>query len=131
MQDNEANEILYTLKEASTRLRVAESTVWRWVDRGLIPAYRLPGRRIRLKKEDVEAAMKPVKAGEIPAAPPDHWREWVVYETGSGLPAETVIARAKALRARILRRRRGVPLPDSVEDIRQMREERSRQMDAW
>src|SRR5438477_4679756 len=124
MQEQQG-EPLYTLKEAASEFRVAESTVWRWVDKGLIPAYRLPGRRIRLKKSDVEKAIRPA------ARPAAEWEKWIVGETGIGVDPEVAIARSLEHMARVRARRGGEPLPDSVEDIRQMREERSREMDNW
>ncbi len=38
------------------------------------------------------------------------------------------LAEARALRQRILERREGVPLPDSVEALRELREERDEQI---
>ena len=126
MQEYEQNKTFLTIREVAGELHVAESTVWRWVDRGLIPAYRLPARRIRIKKSDVEKAMKPAK--ESPAT---DWEKWIVDESGVGIDPEVAIRESNELIRRIRQRRGGVPMPDSVEDIRQMREERSREMDNW
>ena len=38
------------------------------------------------------------------------------------------LAEARALRQKILKRREGVPLPDSVEMLRELREERDEQI---
>ena len=112
-------------------MRVAESTVWRWVDKGLLPGYRLPGRRIRIRKSDVEKAMKPAKETRAETGPPEAWRKWIVHETGVGVDPEAAIEKSNELARKILARRGGVPLPSSVDDIREMREERSRQLDEW
>jgi hypothetical protein len=44
---------------------------------------------------------------------------------------EEFLQLARKLREDIGRRRNGVPLPDSAEDIRLAREERDLEMDAW
>ena len=129
MQEYQASETYVSIKDAAAALHVAESTVWRWVDRGLIPAYRLPGRRIRLKKEDVARALKPVEAEAKQAQA--NWRDWIVEESGKDVPPEVAIERANRLIERQRAERGGRVQPDSVDDIRQMREERSREMDAW
>ena len=182
MQENESKETYCTIREVADELRVAESTVWRWVDRGLVPAYRLPGRRIRIKKSDVEKAMIPTqRPAEAENEAQADWQAWIVDETGVGLdpPAaiekskelmrrrlgrggrsdqpvgETaagaldprrwveaasgaeeadplaVLADARRLQAKMRARRGGLPLPSSVDDIGEMREERSREMDRW
>ncbi|MFQ6014501.1 MAG: type II toxin-antitoxin system Phd/YefM family antitoxin [Anaerolineae bacterium] len=41
---------------------------------------------------------------------------------------KTALAQAQALREAILARRNGVPFPDSVEDLRQLREERDSEL---
>ena len=129
MQQYQSSENYVTIKDAAAELHVAESTVWRWVDRGLIPAYRLPGRRIRLKKEDVARALKPIEA-EAHKAPPN-WREWIVGAQGKDVPPEVAIAKADAVVRRMRAERAGREEPDSTEDIRRMREERSAEMDSW
>jgi len=48
----------YTYAEAATILRVAESTLWRWVSKGLVPCHRA-GRLVRFTDADLTAALKP------------------------------------------------------------------------
>lgn len=48
MQDKE----LLTVKEVATFLRVSRVTVWRWCQRGIIPASRL-GRNWRIRRDDL------------------------------------------------------------------------------
>jgi len=130
MQDahekQEPDEVYYTIREAANHLRVAESTVWRWVDRGLMPAYRLPGRRLRLKKEDVEMAVKPTQE-QRPQAP--DWRQWVTERHGGRIPLDELMARVEEHKQKMVARRRGKPLPSSVDDIRAARGEWGRRLD--
>ena len=45
------NEVL-TIKEVASYLRVSSVTVWRWCQKGVIPATRV-GRNWRIRREDV------------------------------------------------------------------------------
>ena len=51
----------YTVPEAARRLKVSPSTIWRWIDAEKLPAYRIGPRAIRIKREDLDAAIRPVK----------------------------------------------------------------------
>jgi excisionase family DNA binding protein len=157
MQDShesQESEVYYSIREAASQLRVAESTVWRWVDKGLVPAYRLPGRRIRIKKADVDMALKPTRqpaarqlheeeerqrqearrriagttrAGQ-PADLPD-WRKWIVKEHGVGVDIDDLMKRAQTLHDEMLTSHGGKHLPSSVDDLREAREELGRRLD--
>ncbi len=48
----------YTYAEAARTLRVAESTLRRWVSKGLVPCHRV-GRLVRFTEADLTAAVKP------------------------------------------------------------------------
>ncbi|MGW3610551.1 helix-turn-helix domain-containing protein [Micromonospora sp. NPDC005163] len=54
----------YTYAEAAVKLRVAETTLRRWVSKGRVPCHRL-GRLVRFTDEDLAAAYKafPALAG--------------------------------------------------------------------
>lgn len=47
----------YTYAEAAVKLRIAESTLRRWVSKGRVPCHRL-GRLVRFTDEDLTAAYK-------------------------------------------------------------------------
>ncbi|WP_435586125.1 helix-turn-helix domain-containing protein [Micromonospora aurantiaca (nom. illeg.)] len=51
----------YTYAEAAGKLRIAETTLRRWVSKGRIPCHRL-GRKVRFTDEDLAAAYKPAPA---------------------------------------------------------------------
>ncbi|SCL26967.1 DNA binding domain-containing protein, excisionase family [Micromonospora rhizosphaerae] len=45
----------YTYAEAAAKLRIAETTLRRWVSKGRVPCHRL-GRKVRFTDSDLEAA---------------------------------------------------------------------------
>ncbi|MFE9690827.1 helix-turn-helix domain-containing protein [Micromonospora sp. NPDC005806] len=51
----------YTYAEAAEKLRIAETTLRRWVSKGRVPCHRL-GRLVRFTDEDLAAAYKPAPA---------------------------------------------------------------------
>ncbi len=51
----------YTVPEAATLLRVSRSTIWRWIEAGRLRAYRVGPRNVRIKREDLEDAVTPVR----------------------------------------------------------------------
>ena len=56
------DEEFVTVAEAATLLRVAPSTVRRWIREGDVPAYRLGQRRIGLRRGDLVSLITPVHA---------------------------------------------------------------------
>ena len=121
-----------TVREAAETLGVSPSTVWRWVDAGNLPASRVGPKAIRIRRGDVEAAIRP---RQINSARGSEWRIYTdIDEARVPLTSEErrrgleAVARLEKLAKKILKRRKGVPLPDSAEIIREAREERSRQI---
>src|SRR5438093_4757229 len=119
-----------TPAEAARQLHVSVSTIWRWIEKGKLPAYRVGARSIRIKKPDLSKVVTPVKEGTLIVRFP------VKGTLRVELPLESVrgndfLERAQRLREAILRDRNGVPLPDSADDLRAAREERSREIDRW
>src|SRR5688500_7959786 len=53
-----------TVTEAAALLRVAPSTIRRWIREGDVPAYRLGRRRVALRRHDLSLLVKPVRIGE-------------------------------------------------------------------
>jgi excisionase family DNA binding protein len=54
-----------TVPEAARQLRVAESTVWRWVASETLPAYRLGPKRVLIRRDDLAAVIAPRPAPPI------------------------------------------------------------------
>ena len=61
---------LLTAPETQSRLRIAESTLKRWVSLGLIPTYKTPTGHLRFKAEDVDAALSPYPVKETVTTQP-------------------------------------------------------------
>ncbi len=51
----------YTITEAARLLNVSTATVWRWIDRKILPAYRIGPRKIRIKREELEIVIQPAR----------------------------------------------------------------------
>ena len=105
----------YTVAEAARVLEVSPSTIWRWIEAKKLPAYRLGPRSIRIKKQDVVAALRPAR-GE----------EEVTIEQKPALftpPSPAEVARRKALVAQILEKRkeRSIAPLTSAELVRKAR----------
>jgi len=50
--------LFMTVSEVAEYLRVGKSTVWRWIDKGQLPAFRI-GRSWRVRREDLERYVTP------------------------------------------------------------------------
>ena len=110
---------LYTVAEAARELAVSVPTIWRWIDKGKLKAYRVGGRAIRIRAEDLQAMLEPVQPARIAEASAAYGeRKPMTPEEG-----KRYIARLRRLHEEQLRQRGGVPFPDSAELIRQIREE--------
>lgn len=75
----------YTVSEASQRLDVSRMTVWRWISDGKLPAYRVGGRAIRIRRQDVEGMLRPVRIQV--ADPQDIWANYDPKRAGEALRA--------------------------------------------
>ena len=60
---------LLTLRRAAERLSVSERTVRRYIRQGLLPAFRVPGkRRLYVRAADLEALLRPepnIRAADV------------------------------------------------------------------
>jgi excisionase family DNA binding protein len=52
---------LITPNRAARRLRLNVATVYRWIQRGWLQAWKLPGRGVRVSRAEVLAAARPVQ----------------------------------------------------------------------
>lgn len=113
-----------TVAEAAAQLGVAQSTIRRWIREERVPAYRLGDRRILLRQHDLEALavpIRPVDEVDLSLRPPlmtdeEQARAW------------EVVRQLERFREKLLKERGGKPFRSSVEDIREMREERTREL---
>jgi excisionase family DNA binding protein len=119
-----------TVDEAAALLRVAASTIRRWIRQGDLPAYRIGHRRVALKRDDLNGLI-------TPARPERNIPHYTIYTDASQIPKLTpeavqrglaALERAERHNREIMARRGGKPLRSSVEIIHEMREERMRQL---
>jgi excisionase family DNA binding protein len=119
-----------TVAEAATLLRVASSTIRRWIRQGDIPAYRIGKRRVALRRSDLPGLITPLRpyAEQMQSATDIEElkrRKLTPEEIRQGLEA---MERAIRHSDEIHGRRGGDPFPPSWILIREMREERTRQL---
>lgn len=111
---------------AAVQLGVSPSTLWRWIKKGLLPAYRFGYRRVLLKRDDLNLLTTPVggKKGEsmLDAERQRLARPLITHEQTL---AQAALAAAQELRQDLLAQRGGVRFPSSAQALDQLREERS------
>lgn len=119
----------YTIPEAARSLRVSVSTIWRWIDSGRLMAYRVGQRRIRIKKEDLGAIVKPFLEGkEAGKGKAEEGMEIFKMSPTEGKDQRAVMRKARSLQEQIAARRGGELLPSSWQDLTETREERSAEL---
>ena len=120
----------YTVAEAARVLRVSVSTVWRWIDSGRLPAYRVGQRRIRIRTQDLRTIVRPFREGaRARRAGRTEPIELVPMFPTEAEDQMAVIEKLRAFQEEILARRGGKLFPPSWIDINEAREERSRELD--
>lgn len=124
----------YTVAEAAQQLKVSHSTVWRWIEAGRLPAYRVGPKTIRIKERDLARIIAPAAETKRAAAGAERA---LGLERGGLLAGPrtapladdeverrlAALARAAASRRAQLARRGGVPFSSSTELVRQTRDE--------
>src|SRR3954447_13383236 len=119
-----------TVTEAATLLRVAPSTVRRWIREGDVTAYRIGRRRVALRRADLARLITPAR----PAAETKNNAAVDDPVVGCRLTAEEVqqalevMDRARRHAAEIQARRGGKLFPPSWITINEQRDERTRQL---
>ncbi len=115
-----------TVADAAARLRVSRPTVWRWIDSGRLPAFRVGARSIRIREEDIERVVEPVAPPQSSAKRrlEDQPGYWSHQQGDPNVDVDELLRRLDHHQEEILKRRGGKPFESSVETIRQAREER-------
>jgi len=120
-----------TVAEAAQLLKVSRSTLWRWIDQGKLPAYRFGQRRVLIRQDDLERLFTPARGekgggmAEIEKERERLSRPLTKEEQRKALAALEAAQRFAAE----LRKRHGDQLfSDSAEIVREMREERTREL---
>ena len=123
------DEEFVTVAEAAALLRVAPSTVRRWIREGDVPAYRIGWRRVALKRDDLSNLITPAgtsietsdKVGDQTWEP----RRLTPEEQRQAMEA---LDRAQRHAAAIQARRGGKLFPPAWITINEQRDERTRQL---
>ena len=121
-----------TVAEAAALLRVAPSTIRRWIREGDLPAYRLGRRRVALRRPDLSRLIRPVQEDEaLSRETGDDAMERFTRRERTPDDIERALAamdRAERHAKELLAARGGELFSDSSEIIHEMREERTRQL---
>ena len=121
-----------SLVQAAETLHVHASTIRRWIDSGMLPAYRLGQRRLVVRRSDVAGLITPARrvATDEGADPPRDKAAAVPLltrpEREQGLAA---MAEARQLREEIQAKHGGRLFPPSWEALAELRDARSRQLE--
>ena len=129
LEDDHSDDVRYDLKsvrEAADYLRISESTVWRYVDQNIVPAYRVGKKRVWFKRSDLDALLKPLRGREAEVSKDSKDMNAVSIETGAR-GSWRAMDRVNTLRESIMIRRGGVAFADSAEEINAARELRSQE----
>ena len=94
-QDEHAANVLVTIRQAADYLHVAESTVWRWIKKGLLPALRTPTGRLFVNQRDLEKTLTPTRRSELDRLDPLRpVRKWAGPAPKRGVPPEVAIRKS-------------------------------------
>jgi excisionase family DNA binding protein len=124
------DEEFLTVAEAAKLLRVAPSTVRRWIREGDVPAHRIGRRRVALRRADLGRLITPARPAadatdNVAVNEPVVGRRLTPEEKARALEA---MDRAQALAKRTFEERGGKLFPPSWITINEQRDERTRQL---
>jgi excisionase family DNA binding protein len=109
-------------------LQVSTTSMRRWLRQGRLPSYRVGPRGIRIRREDLDRVVIPVRPAVEPAeneAGRPSIRRLTEEERRRGYEA---LEASRRLGERMRARRGGQPFAESWPMIREAREERSKQL---
>ncbi len=114
-----------TVAEAAKRLGVSSQTIWRWIDRGILPAFRVGPKRVRISAADLDGVRRPrpQRSQDPEAAPPPAKMTPEQREA-----ALRWIEEARKEQARLLASRGGKLFSPSWELINEGRDERTAEL---
>lgn len=119
-----------TVAEAATLLRVAPSTVRRWIREGDVPAHRIGRRRVALRRADLARLITPARPGKETSGKVVDDQEWKPRRLTpeEQQRAMEALDRAQRHAAETTARRGGKLFPPSWITINEQRDERTRQL---
>lgn len=125
----EVREKYITIAKAAQLLEVSKSTLWRWINKGDIPAYRFGHRRVLIKQDDLDKLITPARVDKGDAMfQKERDRLLQPLTKQEQEKALAILESAKRLRQEMVDKREGELFSDSAELIQQMRQERSDQL---
>lgn len=107
-----------TIADAAATLGVHASTIRRWIADGSLPSFRVGRRRVALKRQDLEGMITPHGPPALPRLSPERQEQF-----------RQAVAASRIRHAEQLASRGGHPFSSSDEIVREMREERLRDLD--
>lgn len=118
---------LLTLAEAARLLKVSRATLHRWITQGRLPSFHVGPRAVRVRQADVAKLVRPTAETDEQPAPVDQAvpQLFPLPTPEQVQRAREAMARARAMGARILAERGGVPMAETWPLIRESREERA------
>jgi excisionase family DNA binding protein len=124
------DEEFLTVAEAATLLRVAPSTIRRWIREGDVPAHRIRRRRVALRRADLAGLITPARPttetkGNVAVDEPVVGRRLTPEEQQRAFEA---MDRAQELAKRTFEERGGKLFPPAWITINEQRDERTRQL---
>jgi excisionase family DNA binding protein len=117
---------LVPVREAAEALGISESTAWRWIDKHLLPAFRVGEKRVYVKRSDLGPLIKPARLSKGPTGPKKKAKErmserdrrrWI-----------KALAESKKLRDEMFAARGGRPWIPSDVLLNEARDERTEQL---
>lgn len=120
-----------TVAEAARLSKVSQSTIWRWVNQGELPAYRFGRRRVLIRRDDMKKLITPArreKGGGMTEIEKERERLSRPLSKDEQKKALAALEAAEEFSAQLRERRGGRLYPDSAETIRKMRQDRTREL---
>lgn len=113
-----------TISQATEILGVSPSTVWRWIEAGLLPAYRFGRRQILIDQKDLDTVLqpaRPIAQVRVQRAMTERLQKiggaLVMMSASAPSNQKTVVKELRAFQARVLAERGGKHLPGSSTDL--------------
>lgn len=124
------NEEYLTVAEAATLFKVSQSTVWRWINQGAVPAYRVGRRGIRLLRGDLVRFVAPARQerGQVEEMAKPELAPLGPLSDAEQKAGLAALAKLRGLRQEMLRQRKGALFPNAADELHKLRTERTRQL---
>ena len=123
-------EDLLSVREAARLVRVSESTVWRWINEGVVPSHRVGRKRVYLKRAELTPLLRPARTKGGDMSQREREKLNLSPLNPDRPPDVDPVAQARALHANWRAEHGGKTMPEAWEDINEARDQRTRELDA-